>query len=282
MTNDRPARRGRRVNRGRVQRVERLTPHLIRVVIGGEELAGFSVGEYTDHYVKILFPVPGVEYPEPFDMEAVHRDLPREQWPRLRSYTVRAWDAEARELTIDFVYHGDHGLAGPWAARVRPGEEVLFLGPGGAYAPSEKADWHLLVGDESALPAIAASLERLPEGATARVFVEVAGAEEEVPLDAPGDTRIVWLHRGTAEVGEALVEAVRDLEFPPGEVHAFVHGEAGFVKRLRRHLRLERELSMDQLSISGYWRLGADDEGWRASKAEWNRRIEEEEASATV
>ncbi|MCO5996394.1 siderophore-interacting protein [Actinoallomurus rhizosphaericola] len=282
MTNDRPARRGRRVNHGRVQRVERLTPHLIRVVIGGEELAGFSAGEYTDHYVKILFPVPGVEYPEPFDMEAVHRDLPREQWPRLRSYTVRSWDAEARELTIDFVYHGDHGLAGPWAARVKPGEEVLFLGPGGAYAPSEKADWHLLVGDESALPAIAASLERLTEGATARVFVEVAGAEEEVPLDAPGDTRIVWLHRGTAEVGDALVEAVRDLEFPPGEVHAFVHGEAGFVKRLRRHLRLERGLSMDQLSISGYWRLGADDEGWRASKADWNRRIEEEEASATV
>jgi NADPH-dependent ferric siderophore reductase len=282
MANDRPARRGRRVNRARVERVERLTPHLIRIVLGGDELAGFSAGEYTDHYVKILFPVPGVEYPEPFDMDAVHRDLPREQWPRQRSYTVRSWDAEARELTIDFVYHGDHGLAGPWAARVEPGEEVLFLGPGGAYAPSEKADWHLLVGDESALPAIAASLERLPEDATARVFIEVAGAEEEVPLEAPGDTRIVWLHRGDAEVGAALVEAVRDLEFPPGEVHAFVHGEAGFVKRLRRHLRVERGLAMDQLSISGYWRLGADDEGWRASKAEWNRSIEEEEAAAAV
>ncbi|GAA0357899.1 siderophore-interacting protein [Actinoallomurus spadix] len=282
MSNDRPARRGRRVTRGRVERVERLTPHLIRVVIGGDGLAGFAAGEYTDHYVKILFPVPGVEYPEPFDMEAVRRDLPRDQWPRQRSYTVRSWDAEARELAIDFVYHGDYGLAGPWAARVRPGEEVLFLGPGGAYAPNEKADWHLLVGDESALPAIAASLERLSEDATARVFVEVAGAEDEVPLAAPGDTRITWLHRGAAEVGDALVEAVRDLEFPPGEVHAFVHGEAGFVKRLRRHLRLERGLSMDQLSISGYWRLGADDEGWRASKADWNRRIEEEEAATTV
>ncbi|GAA4615392.1 siderophore-interacting protein [Actinoallomurus liliacearum] len=282
MTDDRPARRGRRVNRGRVERVERITPHLIRVVIGGEELAGFSAGAYTDHYVKILFPVPGVEYPEPFDMEAVRRDLPRDQWPRQRTYTVRSWDAETRELAIDFVYHGDHGLAGPWAAGVKPGEEVLFLGPGGGYAPSETADWHLLVGDESALPAIAASLERLPEDATARVFVEVADAEDEVPLASPGDARIVWLHRDTAEVGAALVEAVRDLEFPPGEVHAFVHGEAEFVKRLRRHLRIERGLSMDQLSISGYWRRGADDEGWRASKAEWNRRIEEEEATATT
>ncbi|MEV5709300.1 siderophore-interacting protein [Actinoallomurus sp. NPDC052274] len=282
MTDDRPARRGRRVNRGRVERVEWITPHLVRVVIGGEGLAGFPVGAYTDHYVKILFPVPGVNYPEPFDMEAVHRDLPRDQWPRQRTYTVRSWDAEARELAIDFVYHGDHGLAGPWAAGVKPGEEVLFLGPGGGYAPSEKADWHLLVGDESALPAIAASLERLPEDATARVFVEVAGAEDEVPLASPGDARIVWLHRDTGEVGAALVEAVQNLEFPPGEVHAFVHGEAEFVKRLRRHLRIERGLSMDRLSISGYWRRGADDEGWRASKAEWNRRIEEEEATATA
>ncbi|MFL6053234.1 MAG: siderophore-interacting protein [Actinoallomurus sp.] len=281
MTNDRPARPGRRLNRGRVSRVDWVTPHLIRVVIGGDELAGFRAGVYTDHYVKILFPVPGVEYPEPFDMDTIRRDLPRDQWPRLRAYTVRSWDAEARELTIDFVYHGDHGLAGPWAAGLKPGEEVLFLGPGGAYAPSEKADWHLFVGDESALPAITASLERLPDGAPARVFVEVAGAEDELPLDTPGDVRIVWLHRGAAEVGDALVAAVRDLEFPPGEVHAFVHGEAGFVKRLRRHLRVDRGVPLERLSISGYWRQGTDDEGWRAGKAEWNRRIEEEEATAT-
>ncbi|MCO6005586.1 siderophore-interacting protein [Actinoallomurus purpureus] len=282
MTNDTPVRQGRRLNHGRVRRTEWLTPHMIRVVIGGEELDGFPAGACTDHYVKILFPVPGVAYPEPFDMEAVRRDLPRDQWPRTRAYTVRSWDPEAQELTIDFVHHGDHGLAGPWAARAKPGEDVLFMGPGGAYAPSEKADWHLLVGDESALPAIAASLERLPEGTPARVFVEVADAEDELPLGTAGDARIVWLHRGDAEVGDALVEAVHDLEFPPGEVHAFVHGEAGFVKRLRRHLRVERGLSLDQLSISGYWRRGTDDEGWRASKAEWNRRVEEEEVAATA
>jgi NADPH-dependent ferric siderophore reductase len=266
-----------RVTHATVLRTERLTPHLIRVVLGGEGLAGFDVGAYTDHYVKLLFPHPGVDYPVPMDMAAVRRDLPREQWPRLRSYTVRSWDAAARELTIDFVYHGDEGLAGPWAAAARPGDGVDFLGPGGGYAPSADADWHLLVGDESALPAIAAALERLPVGAPARAFVEVAGPEEELKLAGAGEAEVVWVHRGGRTVGEALVEAVRALEFPPGAVHAFVHGEAGFVKELRHLLRFERGLDRDQLSISGYWRLGADDEGWRAAKADWNRRIEEEE-----
>ncbi|MEV4757879.1 siderophore-interacting protein [Micromonospora sp. NPDC049559] len=268
-----------RVNHAIVLRTERLTPHMIRVVLGGAGLADFHAGAFTDHYVKLIFPRPGVEYPVPLDMAAVRRELPREQWPRLRSYTVRAWDAARRELTIDFVYHGDEGLAGPWAAAARPGDEIMFLGPGGAYAPGREADWHLLVGDESALPAIAASLERLPAGVPAQVFVEVAGPEEEQPLATAAAAEIVWVHRGPRTVGAALVEAVRALEFPPGAVQAFVHGEAAFVRQLRHLLRFDRGVAREQLSISGYWRLGTDDEGWRAIKADWNRRIEEEEVS---
>ncbi|MFD8530326.1 siderophore-interacting protein [Streptosporangium canum] len=277
MADDRPARK---TTRGEVKRVEWLTPHMIRVVLGGDGLAGFGAGEFTDHYVKLLFAPQGVTYPEPFDLAAIQRDLPREQFPTTRTYTVRAWDPEAVELTLDFVYHGDSGLAGPWAARARPGDEIHFFGPGGAYAPDPQAGWHLLVGDESALPAIAAALERLPAGALAHVFVEVAGPEEEQPLDTSADAKIVWLHRGGAPIGEALVAAVRGLDFPAGAPHAFVHGEAGFVKELRRHLRTERGIPLPRLSISGYWRLGRDDEAWRSSKKEWNRQIEEEEAAA--
>ncbi len=114
---------------------------------------GLLPHEFTDHYVKLLFPRPDVAYPEPFDMEKVRAELPREQWPSTRTYTVRAWDAEAGELTIDFVHHGDSGLAGPWAANARPGDEIFFNGPGGAYAPRADAGWHLLAGDESAIPA---------------------------------------------------------------------------------------------------------------------------------
>ncbi|MEV6669758.1 siderophore-interacting protein [Streptomyces sp. NPDC051162] len=279
---DRPVRKKPQLTRAHVVRTERLTPHMVRVVLGGEGLADFGAGEHTDHYVKLLFPVPGVTYPEPFDMEAVRRDLPREEWPSTRTYTVRAFDRERRELVIDFVVHGDEGLAGPWAASVQPGAEIHFQGPGGAYSPDPAADWHLLAGDESALPAIAASLERVPAGVPVHAFVEVADASEEQRLDLPEGVEVTWLHRDGAPVGEALVKAVCSLDFPPGDVHAFVHGEAGFVKELRRFLRVEREVPRERLSISGYWRRGHNEDGWQASKREWNQQVEVEQEGATA
>ncbi|UNO39131.1 siderophore-interacting protein [Streptomyces sp. MST-110588] len=275
---ERPARKQPKLHRGRVTRTEQLTPHMVRVMLGGEGLAEFAAGDYTDHYVKLVFPLPGVSYPQPFDMGRIRAEMPRDQWPRTRTYTVRNWDAEARELAVDFVVHGDEGLAGPWAARVQPGEEIYFMGPGGAYAPSPDADWHLLAGDESALPAIAAALARVPAGAPVHAFIEVAGPEEEQKLEAADSAAIHWLHRGDAPVGSRLVEAVRALEFPAGrQVQAFVHGEAGFVKELRRLLRVERDVPREALSISGYWRRGHDEDGWQASKREWNQQIEAEQ-----
>ncbi|MFI6817838.1 siderophore-interacting protein [Nonomuraea sp. NPDC050328] len=261
---------------GVVSRSERITPHMIRVVVGGEGLAGFATTGLTDHYVKLVFLEEGVDYPVPFDIQACRESLPRTQWPKLRTYTVRAWDPDALELTLDFVHHGDEGLAGPWAANARPGDEIYLLGPGGGYAPDPEADWHLLVGDESALPAIAVALEALPDDAVVNAFIEVEGPQEEQKLDH----RVTWIHRGPAPVGERLVAAIEGLDFPAGRPHAFVHGEAGFVKRLRRHLRVERELPLEALSISGYWRLGVDDEGWREVKRDWNRAIEVEEQAA--
>ncbi|MER7572033.1 siderophore-interacting protein [Streptomyces sp. NPDC126514] len=272
---ERPARKPRKPHSAQVVRTERLTPHMQRVVLGGEGLADFSADTCTDHYVKLLFGPDGVTYPEPFDLERIRAEFPREQWPVTRTYTVRAWDPEHRELTLDFVIHGDEGLAGPWALRARPGETVRFMGPGGAYAPDATADWHLFVGDESALPAIACALEALPAGATAHAFVEIAGPEEEQKIDS--DVPVTWLHRGDRPVGAAVTEAVRALPFPEGRVHAFVHGEAAFVKELRRLLRVEREVPREDLSISGYWRLGHNEDGWQASKREWNARIEAEQ-----
>jgi NADPH-dependent ferric siderophore reductase len=248
-----------------------------RVVLGGDGLADFSAGEYTDHYVKLQFPVEGVTYPEPFDLQRIREELPAEQWPRMRTYTVRRWDATARELTVDVVLHGDEGVAGPWAMRAQPGDDVRFLGPGGGYAPSADADWHLFAGDESAAPAIAVSLERLSPDARAHVLIEVGGPDEELKLETPGDATITWLHRGAGRVGDALVRAVTELEFPPGDVQAFVHGEAGFVKELRRLLLKERGVPRERLSLSGYWRLGHDEDRWQSTKREWNRQVEAEQ-----
>ncbi|MBU6529610.1 siderophore-interacting protein [Streptomyces sp. A108] len=250
---------------------------MTRIVFGGDSLAGFGVGEYSDHYVKLLFPVPGADYPVPFDLGRIREEQPRDQWPRMRTYTVRHWDARAQELSVDFVVHGDEGLAGPWAAQATAGDELYLVGPGGGYIPHPEADWHLLVGDESALPAIAASLEYLPSDAEAYVFIEVAGPEEELELACPGKAVIHWLHRGDSLVGEKLVPAVRALQAPAGRPHAFVHGEAAFVKELRGLLRTEWKVPREQLSASGYWRAGHDEDGWQASKRQWNHQVEEEQ-----
>ncbi|MDT0331253.1 siderophore-interacting protein [Nocardiopsis lambiniae] len=270
----------RTVHVGRVEAVERLTPHMVRVVFGGEGLGDFATAGHTDSYVKLLFPPPAEGDPEPYDVKAIRESRPREEWPVTRTYTVRAFDAGSVRLTIDFVHHGDTGLAGAWAAAARPGDTLRMLGPGGGYSPDPEADWHLLAGDESALPAIAASAEHLPEGRPAHVFVEVAGPEEEQKLDVHPLVRVHWLHRDGRPVGAALTEAVRALSFPEGRVHAFVHGEAGFVRDLRRLLRVEHGLPKEALSISGYWRLGRDEDGWQSSKAAWNRSVEDEESAA--
>jgi NADPH-dependent ferric siderophore reductase len=273
MADDRPAPRRRTVHEFTVRRTERLSPHLIRVVLGG----GFDTfvnNEFTDRYVKLVFGQPGVTYPEPFDQEAIRRDLPAEQWPTTRTYTVRGVDTTAGELTIDFVYHGDEGYAGPWAASARPGDVLRMSGPGGAYAPSAAADWHLLAGDESALPAIGAAIEAIPAGVPARAFILVGSEADEQKFDTAADLEITWLHAGAD-----LVAAVRALEFLPGAVQAFVHGEAGFVADLRGYLRKERGVAKDLLSISGYWRRGKNEDGWQAEKRETRIREEAEAAN---
>jgi len=256
-----------------VVRTERLTPHMVRVVLGGPGLAGFDPTEFTDRYVKLCFP-PEVEG----------------QRDRQRTYTVRWYDAAAGELAIDFVVHGDTGLAGPWAASAQAGDPMPLLGPGGAYAPAADADWHLLVGDESALPAIASALEAMPAGARVKVFLEVDGPDGELPLTSPatsvdGGPLVTWVHRGVAGHAVAgaedspLVEAVTGWEFPAGVPQVFLHGDAGFVRDIRRFLRGERDVPVSALSASGYWRRGRTEEGWRSDKAAWKADVDSDDAA---
>ena len=274
-------RRKRRPRTAEVVRTERLTPHMLRVVLGGDGLAGFGADEFTDHYVKLIFPPPGAPYGLPVDPDAVEAEHPRELWPVTRTYTVRNWDAQRGELAVDVVHHGDEGVAPPWAAVAQPGDRISLFGPGGAYAPAADADWHLLVGDESALPAILATLEALPAGASAVAVVEVADAGEEQPVVTAADVELTWVHRDSArgEPGAAVLEAVRSATVRGGDVHAFVHGEADLVRAVRRHLRVECEVPLERLSVSGYWRRGRTDERWRAEKREWTAAVEQEETA---
>ena len=268
-----PARRGRVPRLAHVVSTERLSPHMVRVVLGGDGLAGFAAGAFTDHYVKLQIPPRGAGYAAPFDPEEVKARVPREHWPRTRTYTVRDWDGERSELTIDFVVHGDEGVAGPWALGARPGDTIQLSGPGGAYAPDPDAAWHLMVGDLSVIPAIAASLARVPAGMSVHVLLEVDEDADRQALTTPGDLRLTWVTR--APGGEdALAAAVESYTFPAGPVHAFVHGEASTVRAVRRHLLADRGLPPEALSASGYWKRTRTEEGWREDKAEWNRLAE--------
>lgn len=249
-----------------------LTPSLVRIVLGGPGLVGF-VGPGpdgdTDAYVNLALPPAGAPYGAPFDPDGIKDAQPREWWPARRRYTVRHWDAAAGELTLDFVVHGSEGVAGPWAQQARPGDLLVLTGPGSGYRPDPSADWHLLVGDESALPAIAASLEAVPAGAPVVVRLLCDGPEHELALTTPGTLDLAWLHRTAASGTTALADAVAALSFPPGRVHAFVHGEAEEIRAVRRHLLGERGLDRSAMSCSPYWRRTMTDEAWRAVKRDF-------------
>jgi NADPH-dependent ferric siderophore reductase len=270
------ARPKRRTRHATVVSAERLTPQMVRVVVGGDDLEGLEAGAFTDHYVKVQLPPPGAGYAAPFDADAIKEQRPREEWPRTRSYTVRAWDAQRGLLTLDFMVHGDAGVAGPWAAAAKPGDVLQLTGPGGAYSPDPYAAWHLMVGDLSVLPAIGASLHRVPDGVPVHVLVELDDEADRQELTSPGDLHVTWLRADGSDT--VLLEAVTALEFPAGPVHAFVHGEASSVRAVRRHLLVEREIPREALSVSGYWKRTRTDEEWRADKAEWNRLAEQDVA----
>lgn len=199
-TADRAVRRVRHQTRGRLLEVmsaSPITPKMLRITLGGDELAGFVSAAHDDH-VKLFFPQPGQakpvlptagpngpEYPP---------DAPR---PAARDYTPRRYDAAANTLVIDFVLHGD-GPATSWAAQARPGHFLGVGGPRGSFIVPDDFDWYLPAGDETALPAIGRRLEELPPGAHALVVVEIADAGEEQRSDTRARVDTVWLHRSRA------------------------------------------------------------------------------------
>lgn len=254
---------------------EQLTPSLRRVRFHSDDLSAFADSADTDRYVKLVFPKPGVQYPEPLDFRALRGAIPAEDMPVVRTYTALFPDVAAGTLAIDFVVHGDHGVAGPWATAAQPGDRLIVNGPSGAYRPDPTADWHLFVGDETAIPAISAALADLPAAATARVLLLVEKPGHEIDLPRPVDAEVTWLYRVDDPAGgdELLHAAVRSLDWLPGRVHVFAHGEAQeIMHRIRPYLLRERGLDRKQVSISGYWRQGRTEESFREWKSELARR----------
>jgi NADPH-dependent ferric siderophore reductase len=262
---------------------------MVRVVLGSSDFDTFVPSKFTDSYVKLAFvpqdvDVAGLPHPLTLDSFAA---LPPEKKPAVRTMTVRHVDIEARQIAVDIVVHGEHGVAGLWASTAQPGQPIYLMGPGGAYTPDPAADWHLLAGDESALPAIAAALEALPANAIGKAFIEVAGPEDEISLTAPESVEVSWVYRGgradlvpedRAGDNSPLIEAVTTTLWLPGQVHVFIHGEAQAVMHnLRPYIRKDRGTDPKWASsISGYWRRGRTEETFR----QWKKELAEAESGA--
>ncbi|MFE6745357.1 siderophore-interacting protein [Kitasatospora purpeofusca] len=252
-------------------RTARITRHMVRITLAGPSLAGFVNGG-LDQRVKLLLPLPGQSEPlvpegeNDFAWYQLWRTMDPAVRPVLRTYTVRAQRHDPDEVDIDIAVNGDHGPGSRWAEKAAPGDRVVVCGPaveeagGVEFQLPDRADWVLLAGDESTLPAMAAILDELPAGLPVRVFAEVEGPTEHayLPADRPGTT-ITWLHRTTPGT-PTLPAAVRAAELPSGTPYAWIAGEAAAVRELRRHLVGERGYHRRAVCFMGYWRLGTTED----------------------
>ncbi|MDI6520339.1 siderophore-interacting protein [Streptomyces coelicoflavus] len=244
-----------------VRRSELITPGFSRVTLGGPGVRDLAPGG-ADQAVRLFFTREGqseLRMPtasnEAWMVQVML--MPKAARPWVRNLTVRGLRAAEREIDIEFALHGDSPMTS-WVRRVRPGDPAGIFDLGTMYRPSEHARGRLLVGDETALPAILSILEKDPDPPPTEVFVEVAATSDVRPVPVPGGVHIHWLSRDDASLrpGARALEAVRDCELPAGPLYAWVAGESQLATGVRRHLVNDRGVPKRDISFYGYWRLG--------------------------
>lgn len=246
-----------------VARVVDVTPGLRRVTVTGDQLGSFTGSDGTtfpefasegfDDNVRLIFPYPGESEP----VVPVYKDG-KFRWPAdppalWRVYTVRRYDAQARELDIDFVKHGV-GVATTWAYRAKPGDRLHVGGPSASSGRPEGYDWFLVVGDDTAIPAIDRLLRELPDEAQAEVYIEVAEESHRIDLPARPGVEVTWVVRNGQAAGPLLLQAVREAGRREGSMFAWLAGEQSVVRDLRRYLIEERGVDKADIDFTGYWR----------------------------
>lgn len=247
------------IKRRRLQvlRVEDLTPRMRRITVGGPELAGFaSLG--TDDHVKLLFPQ-NAEEQAALDNFNPSPSIDKAQGPTppMRDYTPRRYDLDTLELDIDFVLHGD-GPASTWAAQAAPGQYLNIAGPRGSMIVPDIFDSYLLIGDETALPAIARRLEGLAPNRRALVVVEVENGAEQQMLQSPAQVHVIWVLREGRQ--DNLLRTVQQLDMPGGKLYAWVATESKVSRQIRKVLLEEKGLDQDFVKAVGYWKLDDSEE----------------------
>lgn len=240
-----------------VARVEKLSRSMIRIVLTGPELEGFVSLGFDDH-VKMFFPAPGeiepslpvigpngIEFPE---------GAPR---PLARDYTPRSFNAEKGELAIDFAIHHD-GPASNWAKSARAGDKAWVAGPRGSFTVPFTYDWHLLIADDTGIPALARRLEEMPEGTRVVALIEVETDADQQTLTTKADASIVWITQQSTNGTDhsALTTALRQIDLPKGDFFSWVACESQTAKEIRTILVGEFGANPKWTRVSGYWRRG--------------------------
>ncbi|MCC8400509.1 siderophore-interacting protein [Paraburkholderia sp. MMS20-SJTN17] len=244
-----------------VKQVRALTPHLIRVTFTGDDLHDFVSASFDDH-IKVFFPEPDADKPTLPQAGPDGPVFPDGKRPTARDFTPRRFDRDARELDIEFAMH-DAGPAATWAAQAKVGQYLGIGGPRGSLVIPTGFDWHLLIGDDTALPAIARRLEELPAGARVAAVIEVADPSARIEFATQAELHLVWCYRSDADTqtvprGEALLDAVHDLYLPEqGEGYVWAAGEAAMIRAVRQHLCAERGVDKTRIRAASYWKLGA-------------------------
>jgi NADPH-dependent ferric siderophore reductase len=232
-----------------VRQVQQLTPRMVRIVFGGPALADFKWNGPAAH-IKLILGQDSAETRAPS-----------------RTYTPRLFVADRHELTVDFVLHGE-GPASTWAAQAQVGQPMLIAGPGRCYALDSQAEWLLIGGDESAIPAIATILEVVPNHVRTQVLLEVNDAADEFAIAAArSNVSLHWLHRaqpitghdGVARAGVELAAAVAAFQPSSGIGQIYIACEADAMRRIRAQLLNERALPREWVTTRGYWKQGATD-----------------------
>jgi NADPH-dependent ferric siderophore reductase len=226
--------------------VEQLTPHFRRITFTDESLSDFVSASFDDHIKVFVAAADGGE-------------------PARRDYTPRRYDNAMRELVIEFALHGE-GPAAEWAAQAAPGQTLAIGGPKGSMIVPLDYDWHLLVGDETAIPAVARRLEELPAGRRAIVVLQAGDAADRRVFDSVADVDLRWV-----ATDAELLAAVRALTLPPGEGYAWCAGEAACMAALRRELVDVKGHPREAIRAAAYWKRGRS-HTTRTSKASASAR----------
>jgi NADPH-dependent ferric siderophore reductase len=241
-----------------------LTPRLRRVQLAGD-LADFPLNAEGSH-IKLFFKRAGQQE---LSLPGLGPDgivwPPHALRPIARTFSVSAFDAERRLLSVDFVLHGDTGPATSWASHVQVGDELGVAGPGGPNPLLGPASYYVLVGDLTALPAISALLAAMPADTRGYVLLEAPSADDMLVLQKPDGVTVHWLFRA-AYAPSQLPAQVRGLPLEAASTFVFIAGESATVVAIRDHLLSERGFARRQLYATPYWREQQTEEEYHAER----------------